>query len=72
MSLILASLSHDAELTDELYVSLTEAMVKRLRDKTPASRVEAARALARLQVPRFVSAMSSRLSLTHRARTVAW
>jgi len=45
----LASLSVDAELTDDLYESLTEAMLKRLRDKLPAARVEAARALARLQ-----------------------
>jgi len=50
VALILASLSNDAELTDDLYEGLTEAMLKRLRDKGPAARVEAARALARLQV----------------------
>ncbi len=47
---VLNGLSDEAELGDELYVELGEAMAARLRDRNPAARAEAARALARLQV----------------------
>jgi hypothetical protein len=69
VSLTLTSLSLEAELTDELYVSLTEAMLKRLRDKTPAARVEAARALARLQARGH--AAPGALAALNRPRVVA-
>lgn len=47
---VLNGLSAEAGLADDLYVELSDAMTERLRDKTPAVRAEAARALARLQV----------------------
>lgn len=47
---ILNGLSAEAGLADDLYVELSDAMTQRMRDKAPAVRAEAARALARLQV----------------------
>jgi hypothetical protein len=49
---LLHGLDNDTELTDELYDELGAAMTERLRDRAPAVRMQAARALARLQVRR--------------------
>jgi condensin complex subunit 3 len=46
---LLHGLSNDTGLADELYVELVAAMTERLRDRAPAARMQAARALARLQ-----------------------
>ncbi len=47
---LLHGLDNDTELTDDLYDELGAAMTERLRDRAPAVRMQAARALARLQV----------------------
>ena len=47
---VLNGLTTEAGLTDDLYLQLSDAMTERLRDKAPAVRAEASRALARLQV----------------------
>ena len=46
---LLHGLSNDTGLADELYGELVTAMTERLRDRAPAARMQAARALARLQ-----------------------
>lgn len=50
--LVLASLRDDVELDGALLQRLEDALVERLRDRHPAARAEAARALARLQARR--------------------
>ena len=49
---LLHGLSNDTGLADELYAELVSAMTERLRDRAPAARMQAARALARLQARR--------------------
>lgn len=46
---VLNGLGPDAEVSDELYERMTDAMLERIRDKMPPVRAQAARALSRLQ-----------------------
>ena len=51
ISQVMNSLDEEAELSDELYDDVREAMLGRLRDRHPPVRAQAVRALARLQEP---------------------
>ena len=46
---VLNGLGADAEVSDDLYERMTDVMLERIRDKMPAVRAQAARALSRLQ-----------------------
>jgi len=46
---VLNGLGAEAEVSDDLYDRMTEVMLERIRDKMPAVRAQAARALSRLQ-----------------------
>lgn len=48
---LLSNLSEDAQIDDDLYNLIYETLLERLYDKVPAVRVQAVRALARLQDP---------------------
>ncbi|EDV20086.1 uncharacterized protein TRIADDRAFT_32599, partial [Trichoplax adhaerens] len=48
---LLNNLSEDAQIDDDLYNLIYEAMLERLYDKVPAVRIQAVRAVARLQDP---------------------
>ena len=50
-SKLLNSLGEDAEVSDEFYENILNAMLLRLRDKIPVVRVHAASAISRLQDP---------------------